>query len=106
MERRTRSQSLQHHNSTTPRVPLTPEEIAQVKALVQYNKAHFAKLLEMFSRAVHQFNAICQRTQGNRAIIPSAPAGEQNHLLRSSEASTAMRQQSPLGSQRQMQRKC
>ena len=52
-----------------PREPLTPEEVARVKALVQHNKTHFSELLEIFSRAVHQFNAIRERTRGNRAFF-------------------------------------
>ena len=52
-----------------PRMPLTPEEMARVKALVQHNKTHFSELLEMFRRAVHQFNALYERTQENRDIF-------------------------------------
>ena len=62
MKRWTRPQSLQRHNPMKPRAPLTPEEIARVKELVQHNKAHFSELLETFSRAVHQFNALYQCT--------------------------------------------
>jgi len=40
-----------------------------VKELVQHNKVRFSELLDMFSRAVHQFNAMRERIRGNRAIF-------------------------------------
>src|SRR5262249_650832 len=66
MKRWTRQQSLQRHNHTQPRVPLTPEEIARVKELVQHNKVPFSELLERCSRAVHQFDAVHKRTRHER----------------------------------------
>jgi len=55
MKRRTPLQSLQRPDRLQSRVQLTPKEIIALEELIQYNKAQFVKLKEIFNHAVHQY---------------------------------------------------
>jgi len=77
MRGRTPLQSLQRPDRLQPRVPMTPEEIIALKERIQYNKAQFSTLMEMFSRAVHHSQSVHQDYRALTVRLSALPQRDQ-----------------------------